>query len=76
MEAKYKLKAAELAEGIADLNIDDQAPLTRRPKKTSAYETLRKVGMHVFVLLHACSRCPYYSLISFVCHYISAFVCH
>ena len=48
VEAKYKLRASELAESVAALNLDEQAPLTRRPKKTSAYETLRKVSLLAF----------------------------
>ncbi len=47
MDAKYKLRASELAEDVAALSLDEQALLRRRPKKASAYETLKKVSQPI-----------------------------
>ncbi|BDA45673.1 Transcription elongation factor SPT6 [Coccomyxa sp. Obi] len=49
VDAKYKLRASELAEDVAALSIDERALLRRRPKKTSAYETLKKAGLEPVV---------------------------
>ncbi|CAL8470742.1 g10284 [Coccomyxa elongata] len=48
VDAKYKLRASELADDVAALSIEEQA-LRRRPKKTSAYETLKKAGLEPVV---------------------------
>lgn len=53
VDAKYKMRASELADDVAALGVEEQA-LRRRPKKTSAYEALKKVSKPI----STCQDCP------------------
>lgn len=52
VDLKHKLTsgAAELSSGVAGLAVDDAA--ARRPRRTSAYATLKKVPPVAALLLH------------------------
>ncbi len=61
VDAKYRLQVSALAESVAGLNIQEEVSRKRRPRKTSAYETLKKVHLAFFLpLVISCTQPPFW----------------